>query len=432
MRPTIASQLEAAPRLARAGLARRPTAQEAVIPDLRTSEAALEAQGDVTEFAAAAAPESPFEPGRHYPSCAPELASSALATRANFVHVALASLFGQDSAPRLYGISEEDSKACRERLPALVDAYEHEHGQIRGSYFARHGFAATALTEKDEIEIIWGTEESLRHPGFVALLLRCQQLSYTGWHRLAANDRQHCQNLVFAVAVEAVRRMDRASEDQPSANGDQAQADDLRTAEAQRADEEALERLSRELDNAEDFMLRSAGRRAQIRYVKGMLIGLVPAFLLIGLVAVGMKALGVGDTMTSEVALVAVAGALGALVSVLLRMTVGRFSMNLPTLDSEMRKTDMWLIGMLRPAVGAVCGLAAYAFIQAALVPIESKADGPDVFLYIAIGFLAGFSERFFQDMFARSGQGLLGAVGDAPASGPAAGLSPPAGRANS
>lgn len=30
--------------------------------------------------------------------------------------------------------------------------------------------------------------------------------------------------------------------------------------------------------------------------------------------------------------------------------------------------------------------------------------------------------------MFARSGQGLFGAVGDAPTSGPAAGLSPPPG----
>lgn len=375
-------------------------------------------------------PQPPFELGRPYPTCAPELASSWLSTRANFVHVALASLFGQDSAPELYGISEEDSKTCRERLPALVDAYEHQHGQVRASYFARHAFAATALTENDEMEITWGTQESLREPGYVALLLRCQQLSYTGWHRLSANDRQHCQNLVFAVAVEAVRRMDRAAESGAPTNGRGAQSQDPATATgAEQADEQALERLSRELDNAEDFMLRSAGRRAQIRYVKGMLLGLVPTLILIGAVVLAMEVLGVPDNITSEVALVGVAGALGALVSVLLRMTVGRFSMNLPTLDSDMRATDLRLIGMLRPAVGAVCGLAAYAFVQAALVPVESKADGPEVFLYMAIGFLAGFSERFFQDMFARSGQGLLGAVGDAPTSGPAAGLSPPPGR---
>ena len=375
-------------------------------------------------------PQPPFELGRPYPTCAPELASSWLSTRANFVHVALASLFGQDSAPELYGISEEDSKTCRERLPALVDAYEHQHGQVRASYFARHAFAATALTENDEMEITWGTQESLREPDYVALLLRCQQLSYTGWHRLSANDRQHCQNLVFAVAVEAVRRMDRAAESEAPTNGRVAQSQDPATATgAEQADEQALERLSRELDNAEDFMLRSAGRRAQIRYVKGMLLGLVPTLILIGAVVLAMEVLGVPDNITSEVALVGVAGALGALVSVLLRMTVGRFSMNLPTLDSDMRATDLRLIGMLRPAVGAVCGLAAYAFVQAALVPVESKADGPEVFLYMAIGFLAGFSERFFQDMFARSGQGLLGAVGDAPTSGPAAGLSPPPGR---
>jgi hypothetical protein len=361
-------------------------------------------------------PDPPLELGRFYPSCAPELGSSRLGSQANFVHVALAALFGHEAAQSRYKLSEQDSLACRERLPGLLDAYERKHGQIRGSYFARNAFAATALTDRDEFDIVWGTQESIRNPRCVTLLLRCQQLSYTGWHRLHDNDRRHCQNLVFAVAVEIIRRMDSAHQESPAANGE--------------TDDGVYERLEHELDSAEDFMLRSAGRRAQIRYVKGMLWGLLPMLALVAAVVAIMEVFGVSDTLTSEVALVAVAGALGALVSVLLRMTVGHFSMNLPTLDADMRNTDLRLIGMLRPAVGALCGLAAYSFIQAALVPVESKGDGPEVFLYMAIGFLSGFSERFFQDMFARSGQGLLGSVGDAPSSGPAAGLSPPPGRA--
>ena len=371
-------------------------------------------------------PEPPFELGRPYPSCAPELASSWLASRANFVHVALASLFGHESAPDLRDISQEDRDFCRERVPALIDAYERQHGRIRASYFARHAFAAAALTEGDEMDIVWGTDESLRDPRSVDLLLRCQQLSYTGWHRLSENDRRHCQNLLFAVVVEIVRRMDRKAECSLAEEGEGAESD--QGEEVELPDEGGHGRLSNELDAAEDFMLRSAGRRAQIRYVKGMLAGMVPTLMLVGAVTGLMLLLGVSDTFTSEVALVAVAGALGALVSVLLRMTVGKFSMNLPTLDSDMRNTDLQLIGMLRPIVGAVCGLAAYTFIRAALVPVESPGDGPAVFLYMSTGFLAGFSERFFQDMFVRSGQGLGGPGGDAPSSGPAAGLSPPPG----
>jgi hypothetical protein len=48
--------------------------------------------------------------------------------------------------------------------------------------------------------------------------------------------------------------------------------------------------------------------------------------------------------------------------------------------------------------------------------------------LYVAIGFLAGFTERFAQDMFVRSGNGLQGVMGDSPSSGPSAGISPPPG----
>ena len=373
-------------------------------------------------------PQPPFEPGRPYPSCAPELASSWLASHANFVHVALASLFGQESAPERHGISAQDRAFCSERMPALMDAYERAHGRIRASYFARNAFAAAALTESDELDIVWGTQESLRNDRYVELLLRCQQLSYTGRHRLSANDRRHCQNLVFAVVVEIVRRMDRADEPDEALNAQSGQPDP--PADEDLADDRGLGRLSRELDDAEDFMLRSAGRRAQIRYVKGMLAGVPPTLLAAAGAAALMQVLGVSDATTTEVALVAVAGALGAVVSVLLRMTIGQFSMNLPTLDSDMHNTDLQLIGMLRPFVGAVCGLAAYTFVQSALVPVDTQGDEPAVFLFTAIGFLAGFSERFFQDMFVRSGQGLTGAGGDAPTSGPAAGLSPPPGRA--
>lgn len=368
-------------------------------------------------------PQPPFEPGRTYPACAPELASSWLASQANFIHVALASLFARASAPERHGISEQDRALCLDRMPALMDAYERRHGQIRASYFGRSAFAAAALTEGDELDIVWSTEESLRDPRYVGLLMRCQQLSFTGWHRLAANDRRHCQNLIFAVVIEILRRMDHKAD----ADGVEIGSDPC--APSDETDVDGIERLSRQLDAAEDFMLRSAGRRAQIRYVKGMLLGLLPTLALVGGAAALMEALGVSDTLTSAVALVAAAGALGALVSVLLRMTVGQFSINLPTLDSDMRNTDLQLIGMLRPVVGAICGLAAYTFVESALVPIEAKGNGSEVFLYMAISFLAGFSERFFQDMFVRSGQGLTGAVGDAPTSGPAAGLSPPPGR---
>lgn len=374
-------------------------------------------------------PDPPFEPGRSYPSCAPELASSLLSYRAGFVHVALASLFARDDRDTGPTASPEDRASCREWLPALVDAYERAHGPIRRSYFARHAFAAAAITDNDELDIVWGTQESLRNPPLVALLMRCQQLSYGAWHRLSDFDRRFCQDMIFSVAVECLRRMDReataASNGNASAggngNGSSATVEATGSADAE-------DQLSKELDGAEDFMLRCAGRRTQIRYTKGMVLGLLPTLALIGLLVGALLVADVDGQLITEIALVMGAGATGAVVSVLVRMTFGRFNMNLPTLDHDMRTTDLRIVGGMRPLIGAVFGFMVYAFIQAALVPIEPQGDGPDTFLYIATGFLAGFSERLAQDMFARSGQGLFGAVGDAPTSGPAAGLSPPPG----
>ena len=68
-------------------------------------------------------------------------------------------------------------------------------------------------------------------------------------------------------------------------------------------------------------------------------------------------------------------------------------------------------------------------WMLAGLVPMKSDADQlKQTALYVTIGFLAGFTERFAQDMFVRSGNGLQGVMGDSPSTGPSAGLAPPPG----
>jgi hypothetical protein len=62
-----------------------------------------------------------------------------------------------------------------------------------------------------------------------------------------------------------------------------------------------------------------------------------------------------------------------------------------------------------------------------AILPLDAGSKA-DTFFLVALGFLAGFSERFAQDMFVRSGQGLAGPGGDSPSSGLSAGLVPPPG----
>lgn len=371
-------------------------------------------------------------PPTQYLEVAPELSSALASGAACFSHVALAYLFGRaQPAPRGDEVTPEERDACREIFPSVLRAFEEKHGALARAYFARHAFAAAAMTEKDEVDIIWGRAEALLSPECVKLLFRCDQITYAAWHRLAHWDRRLCQNMVFSVVLEVLRRIDQDRQDAGRRSADPAngaEPSNARRKRDQAQQKDSLSHLSAELDKAEDFMLRCATRRAQIRYVKGMFWGagaMVPLLALTGLL---LEVFGVPRSTASQAMLALGAGAIGAVVSVLARMTFGEFSMNLPTLQHDMKQTDVRLIGGVRPLIGSIFALILYSMVEAGLVPLEPPGAGSETFLYIAVGFLAGFSERLAQDMFARSGHGLMGAIGNAPTEGPSAGLSPPPG----
>ena len=264
--------------------------------------------------------------------------------------------------------------------------------------------ASAALTEQDHLAVTLGPRVPAGSEALVELVRRCQQVGYTAWHRLAPYDRRLCEDMVFSVVEEALRRLD----------GE----------EGVEEQEACVAHLGQRLDEAEEFMLRCASRRAQSQYLKGMLLGMLVTGLGIGGVAL---ALGLDDRIGDgeELLLVATAGAVGAAISVPMRMTSGSFRMNLPTLNAEMKGTDVRLVASLRPVIGLVLALASYAAVVSGLNDTKSRAS---LALFVTVGFLAGFTERFAQDMFVRSGRGLEGVMGDSPSSGPSAGISPPPG----
>lgn len=337
----------------------------------------------------------------------PDLASPFRRKRASFSHVALAYLFGREGRdPDGDAIPQGEKRLCREQFPVLLEAYEKRHGAICRSFFAQHAFAAAAITEDDQLDIVWSRQESAQSPAEVRLLSRCDELSYAAYHRLHQYDRRHCQQMIFSVVLELLRRIDRQSREPAS---------ELRP--------DQLKELECRLDEAEDFMLRSATRRAQSHYLKGMLEGTGAVLAAVGLLGWLFWELGLAGGENADAVLALSAGALGALISVLMRMTGGHSTMNLPVLDSEMQKTDLRLVAAARPVIGAVSGVIAYALVRSSLVPIEPPGSEDPTFLWMSIAFLAGFSERLAQDMFARSGRGLQGPAGEEPTSGPAAGL---------
>ena len=344
----------------------------------------------------------------------PDLASPIRRRSASFTHVALAYLYGREGrGPDGEPIPEDEKELCRHHFPELLQAYEEQHGHICRSFYAQHAFAAAAITDEDELEIVWSREESIQSPDEVRLLSRCDQVSYAAYHRLYRFDRRHCQQMIFRVVLELLRRIDQQRLE-PAAH-------------PETGHERQLAELTEQLDEAEDFMLRSATRRAQSHYLKGMLGGTAAVLAAVGVIGWLLWEVGLAGNENADAVLALSAGALGALVSVLMRMTGGQFNMNLPTLDAEMGKTDLHLVAAARPLIGAVSGVIAYALVRSSLVPLDPPGGEDPTFLWMGVAFLAGFSERLAQDMFARSGRGLQAPIAETPTSGPSAGLSPAA-----
>ena len=95
----------------------------------------------------------------------------------------------------------------------------------------------------------------------------------------------------------------------------------------------------------------------------------------------------------------AIAGQFGALVSVLTRVSGGG-------LDIDYRAGDRMLgiVGFARPVLGAILASAVYFATVGGVVPLEGPDEVVSRFaFFVAIGFIAGFSERYAQDMLSIS-----------------------------
>jgi hypothetical protein len=342
---------------------------------------------------------TPVQQDVEFLQSAPELMGALKGGQPRFAHVALASYLA-----RRTDVPEADRAILRHNFADMFERFERSSGRIVSWYMATEVFAAAALTDKDGISVTLGRELPPGSAELVDLIRRCQQVAYSAWHRLNRFDRRQCQTMVFQVIEEALRRLDT---DGP-----------VRT-------DDCLGPLKDRLDQAEEFMLRCATRRAQAKYLKGMLLGTVAIGAVLAAVTIALMAMGDLTRLGGQLLLVATAGMVGAVVSVLWRMTSGSFRMNLPTLDHDMKGSDLRLMAALRPVIGLVFALGAIVLVMGELIPLDQQDGSSQSALFAGIGFLAGFSERLAQDMFARSGQGLAGAQGDSPSAGPSAGLSP-------
>ncbi len=291
---------------------------------------------------------------------------------------------------------EPGGDATRGQFAQLRADFEAATGEIVDAYWCREAPSAVALTRREQV----------RHG---RLLRRRTKLEYR-LHRVSdwlTGDTHEIADLLHDCDILAIKAA-HGLEGVPRAVVMQwlllVESHLLGFIERHRAAPPSPELAARfaaseraELRRIEDYTFRSGEKRAKMRYVEGMLgLGVVVlvalALATAGVLAlVGAPALGAGDTR--EFYASAAAGGIGAVISVLMRMS-GRGSF---AIDHELSRWDVTLVGAYRPLIGSVSGIVVYFLFQTPLVPIEQ--DTLTLPFFVVVSFLAGFSERWTRMM---------------------------------
>jgi hypothetical protein len=280
----------------------------------------------------------------------------------------------------------------RDEFRGSLATFEGEAGEIIDAYWCRQDASAVALTKKrgtshrrlgvgardDEYHLFrvsdWVTAGTREIPD---LLHECDVLAIKAANGLEGIPQAVVMQWLHAVESHTLGFIERHRE-----------------AVAERAEMDAFVRRERaELERIEEYYQRAGEKRARLRYVEGMLALGVP--ILIALAALLLPVLALfgaptlqSDEMQAFYASIA-AGGLGAVISVLMRMSRGsRF-----TIDHELGRSGVRELGSFRPLIGAVSGVVVFFLVQTPLLPID---DTKRTFtFYFVVAFLAGFSERW-------------------------------------
>lgn len=326
-------------------------------------------------------------------------------------------------------------------FPQLLESFAEPRGGILTAYFCRHLAVAAVLTDIDTAaDLSLGVPVKTAHPAEPAtgrrarrerrelrrtasgapaihleptlgqpvdwkakeLIFRCMDLHHRALQYLTPRPRKICMRMIFGIIVALLGAID-----EPPGH---------RRTRPFSADLHAVESLEAELEQARRYYDRSAQRQAQVEYFKGMVGGL--ALLLVALVALGLV-VGAPSLLKEPLLAAPLAGGAGAIVSVMTRMTRDQLSLNY-----ESGVTTIRLLGLMRPLLGALFGGAFYLLLAGGLLTVAQTPTGDEtklIYFYAGIAFLAGFSERWAQDV-------VTGKEGEI---GPVSPSTPPAARPN-
>jgi hypothetical protein len=167
-----------------------------------------------------------------------------------------------------------------------------------------------------------------------------------------------------------------------------------------------------ELLQIEAYYARSGEKACRITYFWGMMFGVLcdgSLALVLALLLWWRGWFGHGHELAMETFFICyVAGGLGAIISVLMRMSSDKFRV-----DYEIGTTTIVRLGSFRPFIGAVFGIAVYFLIRSGIPRVTLPTNRAEQFFFFAIvAFLAGFNERWTNVLFGQAERTIAASLG--------------------
>jgi hypothetical protein len=344
----------------------------------------------------------------------PLLASALKRRDSHFWAVAQARFFSREAFQ-----PDAVARASMERFyPALTRAFVRRYGG-GPSCWCESIAAGAVLTTKHSW---WQTHLRIAYPPSVqwpdgtAHLYECERLKDLIEDLLRGRQRERCLRSAYVVASHSLAAIDddekRCRQATTDAGEQRERARALarwRTWARERArrrqdDVRRLghtERLNRMIDYVDGQTREAVARSVQLTYLVGVAIGAI----LVAAIAAGIAVWGhdAGHSALTHIACALAGGAGGAVLSVLSRL-VGNHTLKL---DSRVGRRNLYILGGVRPLLGALSGLVLYLLLSSDLIGIGPTSSGDAAGLYAAIGFVSGFGERVAPDSLGAVGQQL-------------------------
>jgi len=287
--------------------------------------------------------------------------------------------------------------------------FEARYGEIVGEYWSIVEPSGVALTLKkaplllspiinDRRQFHRSTDWVTRHsPPLADVLFDCENLAIRISEVLRYTSESVGLKRIMAVASHVLGVIDR-----DEGKVDQAEATRIATEE------------NHELREIRDYYRRAGVRIGLTVYTQGMIIGLFLIALLLALVVLPLVHWSSvewdsQDSHLQEIVISVAAGAIGAFVSVLQRITSDKSKF---TVHYDLGKRTLYMLGSYRPVLGAVFGVFTYFVLASGILQTLPPGDTRKVLYYYgSLAFVAGFSERFTQ-VLSKSVEGLVPAQG--------------------